>query len=177
MRQRDRDGVHHAQEVDVGGVDEMHRVELLAERHRQDARVGDDDVEPAHVGDTGLERVAQLVALADVGDSGEDAAAELLDRPLDVGQVIGRRERIGVRLDVAADVDDDDVGAFLGHRERVRASLTAGPTRDESDLALEPSSHVSSAIVNVILQLRESNLRSLFNQSLRDKCLVSGCTG
>ena len=71
MGQRDRDGVHHAEQVDVGGVDEMHRVELLAERHRQDARVGHDDVELAEVGDAGLQRVAQLVALADVGDPGE----------------------------------------------------------------------------------------------------------
>ena len=147
MGQRDRDGVHHAQQVDVGGVDEMHRVELLAERHRQDARVGDHDVELAEVGDTGLERVAQLVALADVGDPGDDAAAEFLDRPLDVGEVIGGGKRVRVGVDVAADVDDDDVGAFLGHGERVRASLTASPTRDERDLALEPSSHVSSANV------------------------------
>ena len=147
MGQRDRDGVHHAQQVDVGGVDEMHRVELLAERHRQDARVGDHDVEPAEVGDAGLQRVAQLVALADVGDPGDDAAAEFLDRPLDVGEVIGCGKRVRVGVDVAADVDDDDVGAFLGHGERVRASLTASPTRDERDLALEPSSHVSSANV------------------------------
>ena len=145
----DRDGVHHAEQVDVGGVDEVHRVELLAERHRQDARVGHDDVEPAEVGDAGLERVAQLMTLADVGDLGEHATAEFLDRPLDVGEIVGGGERVRVRVDVPADVDDDDVGTLFGHRERVRAALTARSTRDESDLALEPSRHVSSADANL----------------------------
>ena len=145
MWQCDRDSVHHAQEVDVGGVDEMHRIELLAERHRQDSRVGHHNVKLAEVRDTRLEHVAQLVAFADVGDPGEHAAAEFLDRPLHLGEIIGRRERVGIRVDVAADVDDDDVGALLGHRERVCPPLTTRPARDESDLALEPSSHMSSA--------------------------------
>ena len=105
MGQGDRDGIHHTQQVDVGGVDEMHRVEPLAEGHRQDARVGDDDVEPAQVGDTRLDRVTELVALANVGDPGEHAAAEFLDRPLDLGQVIGRCQGVRVRVDVPADVD------------------------------------------------------------------------
>ena len=145
MGQGDGDRVHDAEEVDVGGVDEVHRIELFSECHRQNARVGHDDVELAEIGDAGLERVAQLVSLADVGDPGEHAAAEFLDRPLDLGQVVGRCQRVRVGVDVPADVDDDDVGALPGHRERVRTSLTTGPTCDESDLALEPSSHLSSA--------------------------------
>jgi hypothetical protein len=104
------------------------------------------------------------MTLADVGDPGENPAAEFLHRPLDVGEIIGCGERVGVRIDVPTDVDDDDVGTLFGHRERVRTPLTTRSTRDECDLALEPSRHVSSADVNQILQLQEPNLRSLFNQ-------------
>ena len=69
----------------------------LAHGHRQDARVGDDDVDLAEVGHAGLDRVAQLVALAHVGDPRHDTAAELLDRALRLGEIVGRRERIWIR--------------------------------------------------------------------------------
>jgi hypothetical protein len=79
-------------------------------------------------------------------------------------EIIGCGQWVRVRIDVPTDVDDDDVGALFGHRERVRTPLTPRATRDESDLALEPSRHVSSADVNLILRLQEPNLRSLVKQ-------------
>ena len=116
----------------------------LTHRHRQDAGVGDDDVDLAEVGHARLDRVAQFVALAHVGDPCHDPAARLLDRTLGLGEVVGRRQRIRVGRDVATDVDGDDVGALPGHRDRVRAALAARRAGDESDLAVEFSGHVCS---------------------------------
>ena len=53
-------------------------------------------------------------------------------------QVLGRGQRIGVRLDLPADVDRDDVRALLGHAHRVGAALAPRRAGDERDFALEP---------------------------------------
>ena len=113
--------------------------------HRQDAGVGDDDVDLAEISHSRLDGVAQFVALADVGHPRQDPTADLLDRALGLGQVIGRGQRVGIGRDVAADVDGDDVGTFPGHRDRVRPALPARRAGDESDLAFQLSGHVSSA--------------------------------
>ncbi len=144
MRDSDRDGIHHAEQVDVAGVDERHRVECSSHGHRQDARVGDDDVDLAEIGQSCLDSLAEFVALPHVGDLGHHAAADLLDRAFGLRQVVRSRQRIWIGWDVAADIDRDDVGTFLGHLDRMRATLSTGRTGDESDLALEFPSHSSS---------------------------------
>ena len=141
MREGDGDRVHHAQEIDVGGVDEVGRLRIT-QGHGEDAGVGDDDVEPSEIGDARLERVAQLGTLTDVGLAGHDAAAQLLDGALGLREVLGRRERIVVRFDLAADVDGDDVRPLLGHADGVRPPLPPRRPGDECDLALYASSHV-----------------------------------
>jgi hypothetical protein len=144
VRNGNRDGVHHADEIDIRGVDELHGVRF-AHGHWQDAGVRDNDVDPAEVGQPRLDRVAQFMALTHVGDPGNDTAPEFLHRSFRLREIIRRGKRIGVRVDLAADVDCDDVGTFPGHRERMGAALTACCTSDESNLAVEPSGHSSSA--------------------------------
>jgi hypothetical protein len=68
-------------------------------------------------------------------------------------RIVGRRKRVGVRVDLSTNVDGDDVGAFLGHRKRVRTSLTTRSTSDESDFSLEPTWHRD------LLTLAEPHLR------------------
>ena len=75
VRDGDRDGVHHAEQVDIGGVDEAIG-SRLAHGHREDAGIGHDDVDLAEIGHPRLDRIAQLVALADIGDPRHDPATE-----------------------------------------------------------------------------------------------------
>jgi hypothetical protein len=82
------------------------------------------------------------VALADVGDPRHHPAADSLDRPLGLSQVVGGGQRVRVGRDVAADVDGDDVGALPRHRDRVCPTLPARRAGDESDLAVQLSGHV-----------------------------------
>ena len=140
----DGDGVHHAEEIDVRGVDEVGGLRIT-QRHGEDAGVGDHDVEPSEVGDAGLERVAQLGPLAHVGLAGHDAPAQLLDRALGLGQVLRRGEGIVVRFDLTADVDGDDVRPLLRHADGMGPALPPRRPGDEGDLALQASSHASSS--------------------------------
>ena len=75
MGNRHRDGVHDTDQVDVRRVDELHRVGL-SHGHRQDAGIGDDDVDPAEISNPRLDCVAQFMALANVGDPRNDTSAE-----------------------------------------------------------------------------------------------------
>ena len=135
VREGDGDGVHHAEQVDVGGVDEVGGVRVT-QRHGQDAGVGDDDVEASEVGEAGLERVTQLGPLPHVGLAGDDAPAQLLDRSLGLGEVLGRGEGVVVRVDLTADVDGDDVRPLLRHPDGVGPALPPRRPGDEGDLAL-----------------------------------------
>lgn len=99
----------------------------------------------AEVGQPGLDRVAQFVALADIGDPRHYPATESFDRPLGFGQIIRRRKRVRIRLDLAADVDGNDVGAFVCHRDRMSATLTTSRTGDERNFAVKPSGLRTSA--------------------------------
>ncbi len=56
------DSAHHADEVDVDGIDEIG----ISHGHEEHAGVGHDDVDPVEVVDPGLPRVAKLVAHAGV---------------------------------------------------------------------------------------------------------------
>ncbi len=143
MRDGDRDGVHHADQIDIGRVDETHRVGV-AHRHRQDARVGHHDIDSAEFGAARLQHLTEFVTLADIGDPRHHATADLFDRTLRVGEVIWGRQRVWVGGDVATDVDPDDVGALSGHRDGVRTALAAGHPGDERNLAFEFSGHVTS---------------------------------
>ena len=152
MRKGDGDGVHHTEQIDVGGIDEVGRMGV-AQRHRQNPGIGHDDVEASEVRDARLERVAQFGALPHVGLAGDDASIQFLDRPLGLRQVLGRAQRVVVRVDLPADVDGDDVGALLRHPNGVRSALSACRPGDEGDLALQASSHVSS-LRSVISRVR-----------------------
>ena len=77
MRKGDGDGVHHTEQIDVGGIDEVRRVGVT-ERHRQDPGVGHDDVEATEVADAGFESVAQFGTLPHVGLAGDDARSSSL---------------------------------------------------------------------------------------------------
>ena len=145
VRKRNGDGVHHTEQIDVGGIDEVGGMRVT-QRHRQDAGIGHDDVEASEVRDARLERVAQLGALPHVGLAGDDAPIELLDRSLGLGQVLGRAQGVVVRVDLPADVDGDDVGTLLRHANGVGPALSACRPGDEGDLALQASSHVSSLL-------------------------------
>ena len=152
------DGVHHAEQVDVGGIDEVRRMGVT-QRHRQNPGVGHDDVEASKIPDAGLERVAQFRALPHVGLAGDDASIELLDRSLGLGQVLGRAQRVVVRVDLRADVDGDDVRALLGHPNGMRSALSACRSGDEGDLALQASSHVSSLFSVVYVSFKSCGSR------------------
>ena len=75
--------------------------------------------------------------IAHVGLPCHDSPVELLDLLRRLGQVLGPGQRVGVGLDVAADVDRDDVGPLLGQAEGMAPSLTPGCSGDESDLSLD----------------------------------------
>jgi hypothetical protein len=53
VEKRHGNGVHDAEQVDVGGVDEIGRIRLT-HGHGEDAGVGHDHVEPVEVGDARL---------------------------------------------------------------------------------------------------------------------------
>ncbi len=134
VRQGNGDGVHHTEQVDVGGIDEVGGMGVT-QRHRQDAGVGHDDVQPSQVRHAGLERVAELGALPHVGLAGDNASIELLDGPLGLLQVLGCGQRIIVRLDLTADVDRDDVRPLRRHPDGMSPTLSSRRPGDEGDLS------------------------------------------
>ena len=139
--QRGLDREVNALQVDVDGVDKRRDVQPLLARRRKDARVGQDEVEPAElrhaVGDDFLEPFE----VANVGLLGHDAAASLLDEVDRLVEILTGGHRIGDAVDLCTQVERDDVGAFLGETNRVAAALTACRARDEGDLPLELSCH------------------------------------
>ena len=86
---------------------------------------GDDDVEPAELGDAGLEGRLQPAAVAHVGLRRDDALPRLLDETGGLLEVLRRRHRVADGGEVLAPVDGDDVGALLGQPDRVAAALPA----------------------------------------------------
>jgi hypothetical protein len=72
MLDRDCYGVHHAEQVDVTGVYDGHRIVFPPRGQRKDACVGHDDVDLAEIAQPRVERLVKLVALADCSilDSG-----------------------------------------------------------------------------------------------------------
>ena len=136
------DRLPHAAEVDVDGLvpDVLtHLVQLHP--GGADARVGHDDVQSAELLDPAVDGGLQRLVVADVDDLGDDASIEVLDHVGGLGEVLGGGGRRGGVFEPAAYVDRDDVGALLGQPHCVTAALAARRTRDECDLALDPSSH------------------------------------
>ena len=106
-----------------------------------DARVGDDDVEPAELFHAAVHRGLERVVVTHVDFGGHDAAVVGLDQIGGLGKVCRCRMRVGQVVDRPADVDGDDVGALLGQPDRVAAALAARGAADERDLALNPAGH------------------------------------
>ena len=132
-RDRDLDGVVHAGQVDVDDVAPSVRARL----HRRDTGVRDHDVQPAEFVEPGLQRVLQRLLIANVGLLRNDSRAGVLDKLDREREIVGRRQGIGHRRDLVADVDRDDVRAVGGQPDRLRAALTPCGAGDESDLAGE----------------------------------------
>jgi hypothetical protein len=87
--------------------------DLVSRKGRTDAGVGDDDVEPAVLGDTGLDEFAHRVQVTDVAFGGEDAPAQGFDEAGGFFQVF---KGGGLVRDVrkrAAEVQGQDVSTLL----------------------------------------------------------------
>ena len=137
MRQSDLDGVDGADQV---GVDHVYPgLQLRLALHACDTGRRHDDVEPAELGDAAVERLAQLLGLANVGLCGDDALTGLLDQLGGLVEILRLGHRVADCLDVVADVDRDDVGALLGQPNRVAAALPARSAGDECNFSLNAS--------------------------------------
>ena len=91
----------------------------------------------AELVEPGLQCGRQRRLIANIGLSGHDSRAGVLDEFDRRGQIVGCRHRVGDRGDLVADVDRDDVGAIGRQPDRLSAALTAGRAGDERDLAVE----------------------------------------
>ncbi|KAL3305557.1 versicolorin reductase [Colletotrichum asianum] len=98
------------------------------------ARVGDDEVHAAEVGDGAVEEVDDLLGLGDVCLEGDGLGAHLLDLGDDLLGGAG-----------GGAVVDDDVGAALAELEGDAASDTAAGAGDQGDLADEGAGGVGGA--------------------------------
>ena len=81
-------------------------------------------------------------AVAHVGHDLHGAPVEGLDRLDRLVELLLRAHRVADGLVVLAQVDGDDVGALLREPDRVAPPLAVRRSRDEGDLALDPSRHV-----------------------------------
>ena len=133
---------HTPREVNVDHVGPVAFAGLVQRRATvADARVGDDDVQPAQLLHAGVHRGFQRVVVAYVDFGGVDAAVVALDQIRGLGQILGGGQRNPNAVDLLADVDRDDVGAFLRQPHRVAAALAACRAGDERDLAFNSAGH------------------------------------
>ena len=107
------------------------------DENRDDAGIGDDDVEPAEGLQSLLEHRCEGIAVANVALPGEDSAATVLDQLHCGGQVIRGCAGVVGRLELCADVDRDDGGTLGGEPDRVRAPHSACGPGDERNLTVE----------------------------------------
>ena len=91
-----------------------------------DTGVRDDDVEPAELFDTAVDRGFEAVEVADIDLRGDDAPVLVLDQICGLGEILRGRMRDSQVVDRSADVDRDDVGAFL----RPVGQRGCGPARE-----------------------------------------------
>src|SRR5947209_881561 len=107
------------------------------------AGVGNDDVQPAELLDTGVDRGLECVVVTNIDLGGVDPAVLSLDQVGRLGQVLWRGGGDQIHsVDLLTDVHRDDVGALLGQPHRVRTALTAGSTGDEGHLAFDSTRHL-----------------------------------
>ena len=114
-----------------------------------DARVRDDDVEPAELFHTAVHQGFERVVVTHVDLRGHDAAILGLDQVGGFGEVVRCRVRVSHVVDRSADVERDDVGALLRQPHRVAAALTPRGTADQGDLALYPPGHHATTVGSV----------------------------
>jgi hypothetical protein len=105
---------HHVDRVDEGG-------DLLAlvAADRQDARIGEDEVDTAEFCHAVGHGRLQPLEITHVALFGHDAAAGLLDEVDGLVEVFGRGQRIGHAVDLVAQIERDDVGALFSESDRV----------------------------------------------------------
>ena len=125
VRKRDRHGVHHAHQVHVDGVDEVHRVGLPMAMGRMPALATTMSSRPK-LRDTSLERIGELVTLPHVCLTETIRRSNSSTARAGLGQVLGGGQRIGVGLDLPADVHRDDVGTLFGQADGVTPALPSG---------------------------------------------------
>ena len=126
-----------AVEVGVDDVAVDLLVEWVLDTDRDDAGVGDDDVDLAEPVDTGLHGRRELREVADIGDDRNHPPAERLDGRDGLVEIGPGRQGIGDGVEVGAAVDRDDVGALGGQRHRVGSALAARRAGDHCDAAYE----------------------------------------
>ncbi len=85
--------------------------------------------------------LANSSATASLITIGVFAPAGCLNLRYGPGEVCRRRQRVGDRVDLTADIHRDHVGAVLGQAHRVATALSPGRAGDQRDLAVEPSRH------------------------------------
>src|SRR3954454_2359183 len=108
-----------------------------------DSSVGDDDVEPPQLLDTTIHDCLQCVVIAHIDLGRDDAAIMCLHQIGGFDEVIGcRRGDLAAAADRLTDVDRDDVGTLLRQSHRLAAALSASSTRNEGDLAFDPTRHI-----------------------------------
>jgi hypothetical protein len=132
-------------EVDIKDLIPLPFVDLMEQGTvGENPRVGHDDINPAELGNAGVEHLPQGGEVAHIRSCREDPAVERLhpgDRPCQVVLGGGRVER-GAGGDLPEDVDGDDVRPLTSQRHSMTASLTPGRPGYEGDLSFHPACHV-----------------------------------
>jgi hypothetical protein len=111
----------------------------LAFAHHADPGVGHDDVEVAQFVDAIGDRLPHRGALADVADRGVASHRFLFDESRGFLEVLGPRQRVGVALQVRADVQRDDAGSLGGEIDCMGTALAPRRSRYNGDLVIELS--------------------------------------
>src|SRR5215471_20942453 len=134
MRGRGREGVPDTSQVHINYVSPQFRRGVVPPTNGGHAGVGADDVDATER----LSRLGQhrlnVSALAHVCNSGEGAASSGLNAGKGFIEISAGGKRVAHRINVAAEVDQDDVGALFGQAQRVVTALTTGASGDEGDL-------------------------------------------
>ena len=156
-------GVDHADEVDVERVDEGLNRKVRAEW--TDARIGDHHVQSVEFCYGPCEFAGQRATIPDIDLGGVGPSTGLLDLQTGLFKIERRRQRVFVRLDVVADVEQDDVRTLLGQLDRVAAALTAGAAGNQDHFVLY-SSHQSAFHSGLTLGRNTPN-RSLWTATQR----------
>jgi hypothetical protein len=102
---------------------------------------------PAELRDAAGHSGPQRGSVTDVGLDGNDAPTQSLDLRDGPDEVGRRRQRVGDRVDLAADIHRDHAGAVLGQAHRVATALSPCRSCDQRDLAVEPSRHKNLAFL------------------------------